>query len=335
MTTTILLIIVGVLIVAAIVAVLIAVGAPLGSKGLRRRTAVSESLRTMVVAQRAEQNEAGIRNRKKGDRLALKAAEETDLDSKRKSSGSQLSLDKKLRYARWPITPLQFRGIQAVVAIACFIPAYWHLQIIWQVLAPTLGALLVNGVLTRAIGSRFKKFDDDYPVLLLSYVSLLKTGMTTIAGLESSGKGLDESSLVRAEVELLIERLRLGLTEEQAISSFGEDIAHPELELFVQSLLLSKRVGGQLSSTLERLARQVRKRQEFRKRAVAAIGMERGSMWAIGGIMSALLLYMFIKSPELILPAFKSETGINIYQFGIAFIVVGVYWMKNVTNIKV
>ena len=41
--------------------------------------------------------------------------------------------------------------------------------------------------------------------------------MSTISGLEAAAKGLDDDSLVRAEVELLIERLRLGMTEEQAL----------------------------------------------------------------------------------------------------------------------
>jgi Flp pilus assembly protein TadB len=103
----------------------------------------------------------------------------------------------------------------------------------------------------------------------------------------------------------------------------------------VQGLLLSRRVGGQLSSTLERLAKQVRKRQEFRNKAVAAVGMERSSIWAIGGIMTALIIFLGIKSPDLVVPAFQSATGQKMWQGGVACIVVGFYWMKNVTNIKI
>ena len=172
-------------------------------------------------------------------------------------------------------------------------------------------------------------------MMLMQFVSLLKTGMNVIAGLEAAGKGLEESSLVRAEIELLVERLRLGLNEEQAVNAFGEDIAHPELELFVQSLLLSRRVGGTLSATLERLARQVRKRQQFREQAVAAVGMERGSIYAIALIMTLLLFYIGFSQPELVLPAFSHPTGQNILQTGFALIVGGFYWSKKVTNIKV
>jgi Flp pilus assembly protein TadB len=125
------------------------------------------------------------------------------------------------------------------------------------------------------------------------------------------------------------------LTEEQAINSFAEDVAHPELELFVQSLLLSRKVGGTLSTTLERLAKQVRKRQQFRKQAKAAVGMEQGSIYAIAFIMSGLLAYLTWASPELVLPALKHPVGNKIFQSGLTGIIIGFWWSKQVTNIKV
>ena len=156
-----------------------------------------------------------------------------------------------------------------------------------------------------------------------------------IQGLEAAAKGLDSDSLVRHEAELLVERLRLGLTEEQAISSFGEDVNHPELELFVQSLLLSRRVGGTLSTTLERLAKQVRKRQQFRSQAVSAVGMERGSIYAIAGIMTLLMIYLGFSQPDLVIPAFTDPLGSMIFQGGLFLIIVGFLWSRVVTNIKV
>ena len=99
--------------------------------------------------------------------------------------------------------------------------------------------------------------------------------MNSLTALQAASEGLDPESLVRQEVELMLERLRMGVPEDQSIGSFGEDIFHEEIELFVQALLLSRRVGGNLSDTLERLAKQVRKRQYFRESASAAFGQQR------------------------------------------------------------
>ncbi len=311
-------------------------GGSMSSLGSSKSTQQA-SLRSLVQAQRA-QNDPFRENggsKKPKENLAFVAAEDPALSRKKLQQSSTLTLEKRLKYAQWKISPLQFNAIKIFVTIVVFIAARSFLALPMQILALFLTPSVVDAVLSRAMDKRFKAFDADYPVLLLSYVSLLKTGMSTIAGLEAAAKGLDPGSLVRSECELLVERLRLGLTEEQAINAFGEDIAHPELELFVQSLLLSRKVGGTLSTTLERLAKQVRKRQQFRHQAKSAVGLEQGSIYAIAVIMSALMGYMCYASPDLVFPALKNELGNKFFQGGFALIIVGFWWSKKVTNIKI
>ena len=318
--------------------IIITKGGSLGSAVGRNQSTQTASLRSLVQAQRSQNDpfkEGGTKERRSKDNLAFVAAEDPSLTRKKLSQSSALTLEKRIKYAQWKITPLQFNAVKLLVTIVVFILAHLELAVPMQLLALALTPSLVDSVLDSSMNKRFKAFDNDYPVLLLSYVSLLKTGMSTIAGLEAAAKGLDHGSLVRSECELLIERLRLGLTEEQAINSFGDDIAHPELELFVQSLLLSRKVGGTLSTTLERLAKQVRKRQQFRQAAHAAVGLERGSIYAIAVIMTLLMGYMCYASPDLVFPALKNELGNKIFQGGLALILLGFWWSKKVTNIKI
>lgn len=182
---------------------------------------------------------------------------------------------------------------------------------------------------------RFKAFDNDYPQMLLSLVGLLKTGMNAMGALEAASQGLDETSLVKEEIDLMITRLRYGVPEDKSIGSFGEDIYHPEIELFVQALLLSRRVGGNLSDTLDRLAKQVRKRQYFRNSAKAAVGMQRGSIWFILGILCSLEIYLYLVYPEAVLGAIRDETGWLVWQFGLMVIALGMFWVRQVTKIKI
>lgn len=329
------LIIVIIAVAIALVVGFLVLGIPIGGGKMRQRAKVSNSLRSLVEAQRI-QKDGSSRSRESKHSLALAAAAQAEIDSSKKTRTSKINVEKKLRYAKWPITPVIFRAIQGVVAtimLITLITLKTHLFLTF--ISAAVSWLMVGAVLDYAVDRRFKAFDKDYPVLLLSYVSLLRTGMNTMTGLEAAAKGLPESSLVRAEIELLLERLRLGLTEEQAIGAFGEDIPHPELELFVQSLILSRRVGGTLSSTLERLAKQVRKRQQFREQAIGAVGMERKSLQMIALIMTSLYFYIMYKSPELVLPAFKHPTGSAVIQFALGLIIFGFYWSRQVTKIKI
>jgi len=206
---------------------------------------------------------------------------------------------------------------------------------VFQVMAILTGPMIVNFFINRRIAQRFKAFDKDYPQFLLSLVGMLKTGLNPIQALEAAAVNLEERSLVRIEVDLMLERLRLGVSEERSIGSFGEDIDHAEIELFVQALLLSRRVGGNLSDTLDRLARQVRKRQYFRQSAVGAVGLQRGSIIFILGILGVLEFYLYTVWPASVIETWTDPSVREYAQMALAMIILGVFWVRQVTKIRV
>jgi len=254
----------------------------------------------------------------------------------KKRSSSVLTLEKKLKYAQWNLSPLLFRGAELFLSLIALgiVSQYFHLLI--QFFSLLTGPLVMRWALNLGVSRRFKAFDADYPQMLLSLVGLLKTGMNPLQALESAAKGLDRGSLVRKEVETMMLRVRYGVPEEKSIGAFGEDIFHPEIELFVQALLLAQRVGGgALSNTLDRLAKQVRKRQYFRLSAQAAVGMQRGSIWFIIAILGALQVYLYVIYPESIMGAMNDPFGWLVWQVGGILIGLGIFWISQVTKMKV
>jgi tight adherence protein B len=257
-------------------------------------------------------------------------------DTKEKREvGAKLTLQKRLKYARWKLPPVLFRLSQIGLGLATWALVGRHFNLMIQAVSVFFGFIFMNWLLNSALDRRYKNFDADYAPFLLSVVGLLKTGMNPISGLEAAAQGLNQGSLVRSEVELMIERLRLGVSEDKSVGAFGEDIYHPEIELFVQALLLSRRVGGTLSDTLDRLARQVRRRQFFRLSANAAVGLQRGSIWFIIGILVGLEVYLFFLFPEAITDAWKHPTGQQVWQAGILLILAGIFWVRQVTKIRI
>jgi len=262
----------------------------------------------------------------------LKSAEEARVNRK---SSSRLTLRKKLKFARWSIPPMAFRLCEVGISLVVFVIITQSFNIVIQVISLSSGPIFMRWLLNLFMERRFKAFDADYPQMLMSLVGLLKTGMNPINALEAASQGLDESSLVRQEIELMITRLRYGVSEDKSIGAFGEDVYHPEIELFVQALLLSRRVGGNLSDTLDRLAKQVRKRQYFRNSANAAVGMQRGSIWFIIMIMAAMEVYLYFAYPEAVIDAIKDPFGWQVWQTGLLVIGLGIFWVRQVTKIKV
>lgn len=255
-------------------------------------------------------------------------------DTSSKNSGV-IPLEARLRYGNWRMSPLTFRLIQLAFTAVVFLVISQIFNVIFQVIFLFVAPRMIDSVLERAITSRFDDFDRDYPAFLLAIVGMLKLGMNPTQAIEAAAAELDPSALIKIEVQKMIERLRLGVAEDKSIGSFGEDIAHPEIELFVQALLLSRRVGGTLSDSLERLARQVRRRQYFRASAKATVGLQRGSIWAILLILCGVEVYLGVMYFSAIENAFLNPDGWAVSQFGLLLIFFGVVWMRGVTKIKI
>lgn len=253
----------------------------------------------------------------------------------KRHADSRLTLQKRLKYAQWRITPFVFHLFEVLSGLVVLTLVAPHVNFLLQLIALLSGPIALRWLLTMAVDRRFRRFDGDYPQFLLSVVGLLKTGMAPVGALEAAAKGLDRGSLVRHEVELMIDRLRMGVSEDRSIGCFGEDIFHPEIELFVQALLLSRRVGGNLSHTLERLAKQVRKRQYFRSSANAAVGLQRGSIMMILLILVTVEVIIGYMHPDLITVALNSEVGWQVWQTCLVLIFLGVFWVRQVTKIKI
>ncbi|WKZ56434.1 MAG: type II secretion system F family protein [Bdellovibrionota bacterium] len=296
------------------------------------RSGVKGNIKSIVASQRAGGDTQGNRvTNRKGESI-FESAEQSSV---RRVSNSNLTLEKRLKYARLNIPPLVFRISEVAISLIAFSITSVKFNAVIQVASLLAGPLFMRWLLNTMVDRRFKAFDADYPAFLSSVVGLLKTGMNPIAALEAAAQGLEEGSLVKLEVELMIERLRFGVSEDRSIGSFGEDVFHPEIELFVQALLLSRRVGGTLSDTLERLSKQVRKRQYFRNSANAAVSMQRGSIWFIIMILVLLEVYLSIVFPESVWGTIADPVGWQIWQGCVLLILLGIFWVRQVTKIKI
>lgn len=319
-------IIIGALLLLFIVALLMGLPVPGFSSVSAERSQLSRLVETQrqttVDGQRPDARAAALQ----------KAAREGKVDNVK---SSHLTLEKRLRFAQWKLPPLHFRILEISISLVVTFLVSLKFNIVLTLVALASGPIFMRWLLNKFLYKRFKAFDEDYPGFLMNLVSLLKTGMNVMGAMEAAAKTLDSESLLRTEVELMLERLKYGVSEDKSIGSFAEDVYHEEIELFVQALLLSRRMGGTLSDTLDRLAKQVRKRQHFRLSAHAAIGMQRGSVWFILAIMVGLEGYLYFVYPEAISAAVADEIGWQIWQFGLLVILGGLFWISQVTKIRV
>lgn len=309
-----------------------------GALGFQASSSVTarQNIRSMVAVQRGGTT-SGLEERARDstNSSSLVDVDETDFQPI-KIAENQLTFQKKLKYSQLSaIPPYMFAVAQLVISVVAFLLARSVFGTVLQLMSLTAGPMVVGWFVEMRMKKRFNHFDSDYPQFLLSFVGMLKIGLNPIQALEAATGSLDERSLVRIEVELMLERLKLGVSEERSIGSFGEDVNHPEIELFVQSLILSRRVGGNLSETVDRLSRQVRKRQHFRQSAEAAVGLQRGSIMFILAILVGLEGYLYVVWPDCVITTWTEPGAKKVAQVGLAMILIGLYWVRQVTKIRV
>ena len=85
---------------------------------------------------------------------------------------------------------------------------------------------------------RSKKFNSEYPSILLSMSSNMKAGLTVYSSLERSIMLLPDDSDVKKEVKLFLDKISRGVPKEAAVSQFAQTIDLPELELFRRAFSL-------------------------------------------------------------------------------------------------
>lgn len=253
-------------------------------------------------------------------------------------SSTNNHMERWLKYAGLSITPIQFRAIwggciAGLYIVSLLIPRLS--DVVRLIIGFCGGHLIAYNFVERRIAKRFKVFDQDFAPFMMSLVGLMKTGMNIMSAIDAAAERLGPDSTFRLEVARMIERLRFGISEEHAIGRFAEGINHPDIELFVQALLLNKQVGGSLSDTLERLARQARRRSQFRLQAQGAVGQQRGSVWVILLVIVGIQTMMYLNQPEMVLAGLKSDWGFVVWQCAGLMCWLAVWLVGKISKIRV
>ena len=294
-----------------------------------------EVLRNLVLSQKSERKDLNQSSKSVGrGEVGLLASQGNQIEATTKDI-YRATLLQKIYFAEWTITPGQYKAIKYSVTAILTVGATFLLEIPLIICVFLLTPKFIDAILARAINKKFLNFDRDFPDFLMTIVSRLKSGMNILQAMQSATTELPSDSILKREMSLLNERIKLGYSEEKAIGSFAENVPHPEIELFTQVVILNKRVGGNFAATLERLAKQIRKRQDFRRKAVSSVAEQKGGGVFIFLIMTGLMFMVSQASPEITEVCFNSKMGRLVSQFGASLSIMGFYLIRVITSIRV
>ena len=175
-------------------------------------------------------------------------------------------------------------------------------------------------------------------------VDQMVDGMTIMANGVSAGLSITQSmervvgnlsGPLSQEFKLVLNKIRLGMSLEEALVEMADRIPRHDVQMFVTSVIILKETGGNLAETFQTINTTVRERQKVEKKieAMTAQGVTQG---IIITLVPFLLLVVFLAiDPAYVMPLFTKPLGWVALFIMLALQVIGGVAMKKIVTIKV
>lgn len=175
-------------------------------------------------------------------------------------------------------------------------------------------------------------------------VNQMVDGMTIMSNGIKAGQSLTQSmervvenihGPLSQEFSLVLNKVRLGMSVEDALNEFGERIPRQDVQMFVTAVNILKETGGNLAETFQTITNTVRERQKVEKKIEALTAQ--GTMQAIIiTLVPLMLLGIFLLiDPHFVMPLFNKPLGWVILALMLTLQAIGLVVMKKIVTIKV
>ncbi len=145
-----------------------------------------------------------------------------------------------------------------------------------------IGAGLPHMVVNFLVGRRIKNFTMYFPDAIELLVRGLKSGMPVSETLSVIAKEI--AGPVGEEFKLVVEKIKIGKSMEEALQETADRLGTPEFQFFVITLAIQRETGGNLAETLANLADVLRKRAQMKLKIRAMSSESKASAYIVGSL---------------------------------------------------
>ncbi|RRV26254.1 secretion system protein F [Pseudomonas sp. o96-267] len=220
------------------------------------------------------------------------------------------------------------------VMLLVLVPLFFH--VLFQLTVVTAASIAVMLIAPRMVfnhlrKSRLKRFEEQLPDAFMLLSSSLQSGASLNMALENVVQ--QSPAPLSQEFGLLIKRLRLGVTLEDALLQLEKRIPLPSFIMASSAIRISREVGGNLVETINTLAAMLRRKRvmEGKIDSLTAQGRAQGMFMAMLPIFLAIIL-SFIE-PEAMSQLYTTRTGLMVLAVMVVMEVMGFIFIRKITQI--
>jgi len=199
-----------------------------------------------------------------------------------------------------------------------------------MVLLGTVGPFLY---LSFMASRRQAKFDEQLPSTLQLLSGALQAGHSLQQAVDTVVH--EAGDPIAGEFQRVLTEARLGRPLEEALEAMARRTRSLDFEWTVMAIRLQRQVGGNLAEVLSTVSQTIRDRYSL-KRQIKALSAEGRLSSLILSILPVLLFAaLLIFNPLFLRPLFTTRVGIMLIAGSVVLMIVGVFWLKKITQIKV
>lgn len=243
------------------------------------------------------------------------------------------ALQVKLRVAH-----LAIRVHTIVIAVAVVDVMTWFVidRLLGSVFAivAVLGTPLVGLSMLDALRARrLRAMIDQLPDLATGLASAAAAGLSVPAAMRAAARDL--AAPLGDEVRETLDLFVIGTRVEAVLDDLEKRVPSREMSLFVTTLTLQLRIGGNLVTTLRQLASALEDRRDVRREVMAVTSSVRTTAYMIVAVSFAALALLNLARPGAIADTMSNQLGLIVMLTGTAMFVVGTVLVRRYSTVEV
>jgi tight adherence protein B len=196
-----------------------------------------------------------------------------------------------------------------------------------------LGVFLPHAWVGHMVKKRQRKFVTLFPDAIDLMVRGLRSGLPITESLGIVSREIPDP--VSAEFRLITDKIRIGLTMEQALMDAADRVNTPEFQFFIITLSIQRETGGNLAETLSNLSDILRKRMQLKLKIKAMSSEAKASAWIIGLLPFIMFGVLSLMNPEY-MNAFWTQLRLQLVTAGgLLWMAIGIFIMSRMINFEV
>ena len=178
-----------------------------------------------------------------------------------------------------------------------------------------------------------EKFQRQLPDALDLVARALKAGHAFTGGLRMVAEELGDP--IGTEFEKTLNEINFGVGVPEALKNLSNRVDCPDLKFFITSVIIQRETGGNLAEILTKITSLIRERFKLQNRVQVLASEGKLSAIILIAIPFVIALALSVLNPVYIKTLFTDPIGKILVAFALIMMIIGIFVMKRMIQIKV